>query len=100
VESIGDWFGPGRYSDLDAAIRTKKLPEYFKTFRLVGVLIGTRNPGWPPEDFAALVQSLPKLGFVEVSFRGAEVREFLRIDVATSANEALLAESPRVRTIP
>jgi hypothetical protein len=100
VESIGDWFGPGRYSDLDAAIRTKKLPEYFKTFRLVGVLIGTRNPGWPPEDFAALVQALPKLGFVEVSFRGAEVREFLRIDVATSANEALLAESPRVRTIP
>lgn len=100
ITSVGDWFGPGRYQDLDDAIHHGSVPEYFRKFHIDGVLIGSLNPGWPAADMNDLLQAILRMGFVDVTLRGDPVREYLRADVAKRADRGLLSAVPRTTLAP
>lgn len=95
VTSVGDWFGPGRYADLYAAIHQGAVPSYFQRFHIDAVLIGNRNPGWSPGDLVDLLKAISKMGYVEVTLSGDTTREFLRADVAKAVDPTLLASPSR-----
>ncbi|HTD34281.1 MAG TPA: hypothetical protein VK665_11505 [Candidatus Elarobacter sp.] len=64
VQTVGDWFGPGRYSGLQAAIENDRLADYLTYFDVGGVIFKRRDQRFfTPEQVATLVRTLPRLGF-------------------------------------
>lgn len=95
VVSIGDWFGPGRYSDLQLAVQKHEVAAYLQRFRVNAVIFGPRNIGWSDNERRDFVQAITAAGFLDVSFVGDVIREYLRPDVAEAADVRLLAAAPR-----
>jgi hypothetical protein len=50
IVNVGDWFGPGRYSDVMTAVDNSTLAEYLSRFNIGAVMVNvTRNPMKPPQ---------------------------------------------------
>jgi len=63
IDTIGDWFGPGRYSDLIAALENDRLGDYVRHWNIDAVIVLNNAGALTPEQNAALRTGLERLGF-------------------------------------
>jgi len=63
VETVGDWFGPGRFADLQAALDNDRLADYIRHFNIAAVILNRGYPALDAGQDAALVRGLAALGF-------------------------------------
>jgi hypothetical protein len=63
IETIGDWFGPGRYADLIAAIENDRLRDYIRHWNIDAVIVQKRSGGLTGKQIEALRSGLQGLGF-------------------------------------
>lgn len=63
IETVGDWFGPGRYEDLQIALDNDRLPHYISRFDIGAVIARNSGSAFDPAERRKLVDGLRKLGF-------------------------------------
>ena len=63
IETLGDWFGPGRYSDLVVALENDRLADYIRHWKIDAVIMLNNGGGLTPEQAASLRTGLERLGF-------------------------------------
>jgi hypothetical protein len=63
IETVGDWFGPGRYADFQAALENDRLSDYLRHFHIGAIIYDRRTPILDSSQDRALVLGLAKLGF-------------------------------------
>lgn len=85
VVSIGDWFGPARYSDLRKAIDAGQVRGYLRRFDVLAVIIPAKARGLTEEEQGKLLVQLVQEGYREEAPAEGRVREFVRIDIVRDA---------------
>ncbi|MDB5092014.1 MAG: Dolichyl-phosphate-mannose-protein mannosyltransferase [Candidatus Eremiobacteraeota bacterium] len=63
IETVGDWFGPGRFADLQTALDNDRLADYVRHFNIAAVILNRGMPVLDSGQDAALVRGLAALGF-------------------------------------
>ena len=63
IETIGDWFGPGRYTDLAAALENDRLSDYVRHWKIDAVIMLNHAGALDADQAAALRTGLARLGF-------------------------------------
>ena len=63
VETVGDWFGPGRYRDLVMMMENGRLRDYVRHFDIGAVIVQRHQGGLSDAQVAELRQGLTALGF-------------------------------------
>jgi hypothetical protein len=63
IETVGDWFGPGRFADLQAALDNDRLADYIRRFDIGAVIVTRHRSPLEPDQDAKLVRGLEALGF-------------------------------------
>ena len=64
VQTVGDWFGPGRFEDLAAAIENERLADYVRYFDIGAVIFQRQGDRFfTAEQIAGLDRGLRTLGF-------------------------------------
>ncbi|HEX3550158.1 MAG TPA: hypothetical protein VHT53_07285, partial [Candidatus Elarobacter sp.] len=66
VNTLGDWFGPGRWRDLIMMLENDRLPDYVRHFDVGAVIIERRQNILSDEQIAELRAELRRLGFHEL----------------------------------
>ena len=63
IDTIGDWFGPGRYDDLVAALENDRLADYVRHWNIDAIVMQNGAGALTAEQAAALRTALGRLGF-------------------------------------
>jgi hypothetical protein len=63
IDTIGDWFGPGRYTDLIAAMENDRLGDYVRHWNIDAVIVQNNAGALSAEQTASLRTGLERLGF-------------------------------------
>ena len=63
VETVGDWFGPGRYRDLVMMLENDRLPSYIQHFDIGGVIVRRDQGGLDERQVEQLRAGLARIGF-------------------------------------
>jgi hypothetical protein len=64
VQTVGDWFGPGRFADFATAIENDRLRDYLTYFDIGGIVVRrAQQKFFTPEQIDTVVRELPALGF-------------------------------------
>lgn len=66
VETVGDWFGPGRWRDLIMFLENGRLRDYVDHFEIGAVIVDRRSRVLSPTQIEELRRDLHRLGFHDV----------------------------------
>jgi hypothetical protein len=85
VVSLGDNWGPGRYSDLELAARSKALPNYFNKFHIGAIMALKDSPMIQPQGGQDVLATLIGEGFREITEPESDTRAFIRPELFQEA---------------
>jgi hypothetical protein len=81
ITSVGDYFGPARYSDLFAEIEQGNCLSYLSRFDISAVIVDLKTPRNWPLTYKKFLAQLKEYHFIEYRCGGDQVRIFLRSDI-------------------
>jgi hypothetical protein len=84
VVAIGDWWGPGRYSDLQSAINDDRVADYLEHLSVGAIMFG-RDIKFLGDSVTRFAAEIKKAGFLEVSNPEADSRVFIRPQLISEA---------------
>jgi len=85
IVSIGDWFGPARYRDLQKDIDASAVSNYLRRFDVLAVMLGPRSIGFTDAQTLSFLRQVGAAGYTELSGRDRDLRIFVRADVIKAA---------------
>ena len=95
IVNVGDFFGPGRYSDLVFAVESDELKAYLRRIKIGAVMIAKDSPVISQSDLSSLLTELKKAGYKDITAPGNDIDEFVAGDVLASAQRR--GTSPETR---
>jgi hypothetical protein len=94
IVSVGDWFGPGRYSDVMAATDNSGVAAYLHQFDIGAVLVDVTRNQMKEEQYQKFIKQLELSGFKLQPRAEARTDFFLKISPQEGSSQAV-ADGPK-----